>query len=63
MIPHGGAELGGGGDPELRATAEGDGVVVEHRGNDEGAVEDGGDDGGVLELPDLIAETAVGGVP
>lgn len=63
MVPHRGAELGGAGDPELGAAPEGDSVVVEHGGHDQGAVEDGGDEECVLELRELVAEPAVGGVP
>lgn len=63
MIPHRGAEFGGAGDPELRAAPQGNGMVIEHGGHDEGAVEDGSHKNGVLELGELVAEAAVGGVP
>lgn len=63
MIPHRGTELGGSGDPKLGTASQGDGMVVEHGGHDEGAVEDGSHNNGVLELRELVAESAVGGVP
>lgn len=63
MVPDGGAEVGSVGDPELGAAPEDDGVVVEHRGHDEGAVEQRGGDGGIPELAHLVAEPAVRRVP
>lgn len=63
MIPHCRPELGGAGDPKLGATTQGDGMVVEHGGHDQGAVQDGGEEDGVLELGDLVAEPAVWGEP
>lgn len=63
MIPHCRPELGGAGDPKLGATTQDDGMVVEHGGHDQGAVQDGGEEDGVLELGDLVAEPAVWGEP
>lgn len=63
MVPDGGSEIGGFGDPELGAAPEGDGVVVEHGGHDEGAVEQRGRHRSVPQLAHLVAEPAVRGVP
>lgn len=63
MVPDGGSEVGGFGDPELGAAPEGDGVVVEHGGHDEGAVEQRGRYRSVPQLAHLVAEAAVRRVP
>lgn len=63
MVPDGGSEVGGFGDPELWAAPEGDGVVVEHGGHDEGAVEQRGRNRSVPQLAHLVAEPAVRCVP
>ena len=63
MVPDGGSEIGGFGDPELGAAPEGDGVVVEHGGHDEGAVEQRGRHRSVPQLAHLVAEPAVRRVP
>lgn len=63
MVPDGGAEVGRVGYPELGAAPESDGVVVEHGGHDEGAVEQRGRHRGVPQLAHLVAEPAVRRVP
>lgn len=63
MVPDGGSEVGGFGDPELGAAPEGDGVVVEHGRHDECAVEQRGRHRSVPELAYLVAEPAVRSVP
>lgn len=63
MVPDSGAQRGWVGDPELRAAPEDDGVVVEHRGHNESAVQQRGGHRGVPELTHLVAEPAVRCVP
>lgn len=63
MVPDGGSEVGGFCDPELGAAPEGDGVVVEHGGHDEGTVEQRGRHRSVPQLAHLVAEPAVRRVP
>lgn len=57
------AELRRAGHLEYRASTKGDGMVVEHRRHDEYTFKDGGEEDGVLELGELMAEPALGGVP
>lgn len=63
MVPDSGAQRGWVGDPELGAAPEDDGVVVEHGGHDESAVQQRGGHRGVPELAHLVAEPAVRRVP
>jgi hypothetical protein len=63
MVPDSGSERGGVRDPELGAAPEDDGVVIEHRRHNEGAVKQRGGHRGVSELPDLVVEPAVRSVP
>ena len=63
MIPDSGAQRCWVGDPELGAAPEDDGVVVEHGGHDESAVQQRGGHRGVPELAHLVAEPAMWCVP
>jgi hypothetical protein len=63
MVPDSGSERGGVRDPELGAAPEDDGVVIEHRRHNEGAVKQRGGHRCVSELPDLVVEPAVRSVP
>ena len=60
MVPNRDPNLGRARNPKLGATSERDGVVVENRRHDERPIEDPGDQYGVPELRELVAEAAVG---
>lgn len=63
MVPDSSTQRGRIGDPELGAAPEDDGVVVEHGGHDESAVQQRSCHRGVPELAHLVAEPAVRRVP
>lgn len=63
MIPNGSPELIWALHPEFRATAQCHSMMIEHRRDDQRPIEDSRDQDGVLELRQLIAESAVGSIP
>lgn len=63
MTPNGHPEPRGLQNPELGAAPESHGVVIQDRRHDQGPIEDGGQQDGVLELRELVAEAAVRSVP
>lgn len=63
MIPDRNPDLIRAQNPKLWATAESNRVVIENRRDDQGPVQNGSHEKGVLELSKLVAEATVGSVP
>lgn len=63
MVPNRSPNLNRIRNPKLGAAPESNGVVIENRRDNQGAVENRGHQDGILELGELVAEPTVGRVP